>query len=367
MPCRNPIPQWAQDTLATINGGRGLMMLGAKHVSYDNKTHTVSMKLPRNASGGNILQIQYLPGKDLYDVRIQSARMGKKGYSVKNKAELNDAYGDMIGPFVERATGMYLSLGTMGRRNPKGGMKPPKGKTKQVVDYITKELKKDSNWTFHPSIFTYSGFRSNTAPAIRYLREMGIIEEAYRNVNNQPVWGLAKSLKANPSRSELLRAHAWEFARMKKGGGMLDPMLTKHDIAEFIYMEFPKNTLERFGYPSTFDALRRLSKDQLTGILRHLPFSMTKGYKKGIEEMKKKNPKGKKWSGKVVEHYHTPAGLFEKTAGKIVTGMLRGAKGDAGLASKRLNFYINRAGKNLTNKRSVLAAKKRLVAMNKRK
>lgn len=123
---KNPVPDWAIATLETINGARGLMMLGAKHVTYDPKSYTVNMKLPKNASGGNYLSIRYNRGKDLYDVRIEAIRNTKKGFSRKVKAELEDAYGDMIAPFVEQATGMYLSMGTM-RRNP-SSKKNPKAK-----------------------------------------------------------------------------------------------------------------------------------------------------------------------------------------------------------------------------------------------
>lgn len=58
-----------------------------------------------------------------------------------------------------------------------------------------------------------------------------------------------------------------------------------------------------------------------------------------------------KWSGDVTDKEDpkdkTPEGLFKKDAGTIVTDLIRMADGDLGKASKKLSFYINRAGSNL--------------------
>lgn len=85
----------------------------------------------------------------------------------------------------------------------------------------------------------------------------------------------------------------------------------------------------------------------------------------GLDELakkKRKNPKirkGGRWSQAVTkkESYHTPPGLFEKKASTIANTLMRGAKGDATKAMRRLTFYMNRAGKNLTNKRELGKAK----------
>lgn len=61
-----------------------------------------------------------------------------------------------------------------------------------------------------------------------------------------------------------------------------------------------------------------------------------------------------KWSSRVRTHYHTPEGLFTKSAHEIARVLKSGASG-TGQAIRRLSFYVNRAGHNLTG-----AAKKKL-------
>ena len=60
-----------------------------------------------------------------------------------------------------------------------------------------------------------------------------------------------------------------------------------------------------------------------------------------------------KWSGDATDKEDpkdkTPEGLFKKAAGTIVTNLIRMADGDVGKASKKLSFYINRAGSNLSD------------------
>lgn len=53
------------------------------------------------------------------------------------------------------------------------------------------------------------------------------------------------------------------------------------------------------------------------------------------------------WSGKVREKWHPPEGFFKKSAKSIATG-LKGASRNLKQAMSRLNFYINRAGTNLS-------------------
>jgi hypothetical protein len=50
----------------------------------------------------------------------------------------------------------------------------------------------------------------------------------------------------------------------------------------------------------------------------------------------------------VKTHYHTPEGLFTKSAHEIAHVLKSGAS-DATQAIRRLSFYVNRAGKNLTS------------------
>jgi hypothetical protein len=55
-----------------------------------------------------------------------------------------------------------------------------------------------------------------------------------------------------------------------------------------------------------------------------------------------------KWSGKVRTHYHTPPGLFTKSAHEIAS-VLRSGASDVTQAIRRLSFYVNRAGRNLSS------------------
>lgn len=55
-----------------------------------------------------------------------------------------------------------------------------------------------------------------------------------------------------------------------------------------------------------------------------------------------------KWSADVKEKWHAPEGFFERSAESIARGLMRSAGGDAAKAQRRLSFYRNRAGKNLS-------------------
>ena len=61
-----------------------------------------------------------------------------------------------------------------------------------------------------------------------------------------------------------------------------------------------------------------------------------------------------KWSSRVRTHYHTPEGLFTKSAHEIAH-VLKSSASDATQAIRRLSFYVNRAGHNLSS-----SAKKKL-------
>ena len=63
--------------------------------------------------------------------------------------------------------------------------------------------------------------------------------------------------------------------------------------------------------------------------------------------------------------HSTPKGLFTRKASGIIDGILKDANNDIEKAIQRINFYINRAGKNLSNKTEVMKAKK--ILENKRK
>jgi Protein of unknown function (DUF3175) len=54
------------------------------------------------------------------------------------------------------------------------------------------------------------------------------------------------------------------------------------------------------------------------------------------------------WSNKVKTKYHTSEGLFAKSA-HVIARTLREGAADTGQAIRRLTFYINRAGRNLSS------------------
>jgi hypothetical protein len=76
--------------------------------------------------------------------------------------------------------------------------------------------------------------------------------------------------------------------------------------------------------------------------------------------------KPKKWSARVkTDSTHPPAGLFNKSAATIAKTLASRKVSPKGPASgmRMLNFFINRAGKNLTvSRRQELARAKRLLS-----
>lgn len=66
------------------------------------------------------------------------------------------------------------------------------------------------------------------------------------------------------------------------------------------------------------------------------------------------------WSENVETKYHPPEGTFTQPAPDVVRALMKGAAGDAHLALERLMFYMNRAGKNLTNRQALETAKMNL-------
>ena len=71
--------------------------------------------------------------------------------------------------------------------------------------------------------------------------------------------------------------------------------------------------------------------------------------------------KASKWSAKVKTHWSPPEGLFTKSAETIANALDRESD-DCAQATERLNFYINRAGKNLSKSdRARLEAAKQIL------
>jgi len=72
--------------------------------------------------------------------------------------------------------------------------------------------------------------------------------------------------------------------------------------------------------------------------------------------MKYKEILEKQWLKDVKPKYHPPEGTFTKKAAAIAAQLLKDSSSPA-QAMQRLNFYINRAGKDLTNKAELEKAK----------
>lgn len=77
-----------------------------------------------------------------------------------------------------------------------------------------------------------------------------------------------------------------------------------------------------------------------------------------------KGGKKKKWSGKVETKWTPPPNFFKQSPAAIAAGLKKNSK-DRRQAMARLNFYINRSGKNLTpaDHKRLEDAKKLLIAM----
>jgi len=98
------------ETIASQLGGTGRLsiMIGAKlFVAIENG---LRFRIMRNASGGNLITIT-LDSRDLYTLKVSSVR----GVKETTKKEVSGIYASELREQIEQATGLYLSLGTMGR------------------------------------------------------------------------------------------------------------------------------------------------------------------------------------------------------------------------------------------------------------
>ena len=71
------------------------------------------------------------------------------------------------------------------------------------------------------------------------------------------------------------------------------------------------------------------------------------------------------WSGEIETRWHPEEGFFSKSAEDIARGLLDDAE-DKAQAMSRLNFYINRAGSNLSpSKKKTLEKAKAIISNSK--
>jgi hypothetical protein len=109
----NPLPPVVETILEQMGGNKFMVMTGARPVVHG--PHMLTFKLPTNQSKANYLDVIHNPGKDLYTMTFR--RVSNRGMDSKNLVEYDDVYADQLQPMFEKVTGMYTTLGTMGRKS----------------------------------------------------------------------------------------------------------------------------------------------------------------------------------------------------------------------------------------------------------
>ena len=96
--------QIAKTILSQLGGNRFVAMTGAKSFGYDSKGSSVSLqfRIGRNAKQVNIVKINYIRGKDLYEMEFY------KGTKLLKK--VSNIYADQLQKMFTKHTGMYTSL-----------------------------------------------------------------------------------------------------------------------------------------------------------------------------------------------------------------------------------------------------------------
>ena len=97
------------ETLKQLGGNKFIAMTGAKNFAVGPKG--MGFKIGRNSKGVNYVRIDLDRGKDLYNMEFIQMRAGK----LKVKSKVKGVYNDQLQKMFTKHTGMYTSLGTMGR------------------------------------------------------------------------------------------------------------------------------------------------------------------------------------------------------------------------------------------------------------
>lgn len=96
------------NTIRDQVGHRALMMIGAKNLTGDK--NSLSFKIGRNSAHVTHIRVTLEPS-DTYTVQFYRVRRHNRTLV----SEERDIYGDGLRDCIERNTGLYTSLGTMGR------------------------------------------------------------------------------------------------------------------------------------------------------------------------------------------------------------------------------------------------------------
>lgn len=104
----------ANTILQQLGGNKFIMMTGAKQFGCDD--NSLGFKIGKNAAGVNFVKIT-LNAMDTYDMVLEKVSMSRKTHEVKRKVigSHEGIYHDMLQACFTETTGMYTSLGSMGR------------------------------------------------------------------------------------------------------------------------------------------------------------------------------------------------------------------------------------------------------------
>ena len=98
----------AQTILQQLGGNKFIAMTGAKNLGFDSKGSktTLSFKIGKNAKSINYVKVDYISGKDLYDMSFFRLRAGQ----LKLIKKVSSIYGDQLQKFFTKNTGLYTRL-----------------------------------------------------------------------------------------------------------------------------------------------------------------------------------------------------------------------------------------------------------------
>lgn len=97
--------QVANTIFQQFGGGRAMMMIGGKAMASG--SNKLSIKWPnKKRSKGNVVEITYLPGKDLYDMEF----FNSTSRAHKSVKKFKGIYADQLVTIFEKQTGWYLHL-----------------------------------------------------------------------------------------------------------------------------------------------------------------------------------------------------------------------------------------------------------------
>jgi len=104
----------AKTILSQLGGNRFIVMTGSKN--FTSSPDSLSMKLTRNTINATHLVIT-LEANDTYTMEFLACRLSKTtGISRKSLKRIEDVYAEDLQPLFTEVTGLYTSMGTMGRK-----------------------------------------------------------------------------------------------------------------------------------------------------------------------------------------------------------------------------------------------------------